>query len=97
MLMETRSTKTDTAVPDLEAVTERAREANERFAEAGRKVTTAYLDGVEKYVSGLAQFERKVAEQTQVEAIAGLLQTHAKLTEDVVKASVSAARDLIAV
>ena len=89
--METRSTKTDTAVPDLEAVTE----ANERIAEAGRKVTTAYLDGVEKYVSGLAQFERKVAEQTQVEAIAGLLQTHAKLTEDVVKASVSAARDLI--
>ena len=46
--------------PDLEAATERVREANERFAEAGRKVTSAYLDGIEKYVGGLTQFERKI-------------------------------------
>jgi hypothetical protein len=93
--MATDSTNINTAVPDFEAATERAREANERLLEAGRKVSSAYLDGVEKYVSGLAQFERKVAEQTHVEAVASLLDTHAKLTEDVVKASVSAARELI--
>ena len=93
--MATSSTKTHDIVPDFEAATERAREANDRLAEAGRKVTAAYLDGVEKYVAGLAQLERKVAEQTQVEAVASLLDTHAKLTEDVVKASVSAARELI--
>ena len=40
-------------------------------------------------------FERKVAEQSQVEVVASLLDTHAKLTEDVVNASVSAARELI--
>src|SRR5438034_876754 len=51
----------------------RASEGNDRVAEAGRKVTSVYLDGVEKYVSGLTQ-----------------------LTDEVTKASLSAARELIA-
>ena len=89
------STKTNTAVPDFEAATERAREANERLAGVGRKVTTAYLDGVEKYVAGVAQFERKFGTQTQVDAVASLLDTHADLTEEITKVSVSAARELI--
>jgi hypothetical protein len=86
--MATTTTK-NTFVPDLEA-------ASERFAEAGRKLTYAYLDGVEKYVSGVAQFERKLGEQAQAEPVASFLTAHAKLTEDVTKASVSAARELIA-
>jgi len=90
-----RSTKTNTAAPDLEAATERARETNERFAEVGRKVTGAYLDGVEKYVSGIAQVERRIGKQSHVEAVASLFDTHAKLTEDVTKASVAAARELV--
>ncbi|MGA2007030.1 MAG: hypothetical protein ABSH27_05655 [Solirubrobacteraceae bacterium] len=94
-IMPTAETHTNPVVPDFEAAAERAREANDRLAEAGRKVTTAYLDSVEKYVAGLAKFERKVAEQSQVEVVASLLDTHAKLTEEVVKASVSAARELI--
>jgi hypothetical protein len=93
--MATSSTKSRTSVPDLKAATERAREANDRLAEVGRKVSSANLDGVEKYAAGLAQFERKIGEQSQVEAVASLFDTHAKLTEDVVKASVSAARQLI--
>lgn len=93
--MATTSTKSRTFVPDLEAATERAREANDRLVDVGRKVSSAYLDGVEKYVAGLAQFERKIGEQSQVESVASLLGTHAQLTEDVVKASVSATRELI--
>lgn len=93
--MATSSTKTNTAVPDFEAATERAREANERLLEAGRKVSTAYLDGVENYISGLTQFERKVAEQSQVDAVASLLGAHADVTEEITKVSVSAARELI--
>jgi mono/diheme cytochrome c family protein len=89
------STKTNTAAPDFEAATERAREANDRLAEVSRKVTTAYLDGVEKYVSGIAQFERKVGTQTQVDAVASLLKTHADMTEEITRVSVSAARELI--
>jgi len=94
--MATAATKTGTVVPDLEAATEHAREVNDRVTEVGRKVTSAYLDGVEQYVSGLAQFERKLGEQSHVEAVADLFDAHAKLTEDVTKASVAAARELIA-
>ncbi len=91
----TTSTKTNQAVPDFQAAAERARETNERLLETGRKVSSTYLDGVETYVSGLLQFERKVADQSKVEPVASVLSTHAQLTEDVVKASVSAARELI--
>jgi hypothetical protein len=93
--MATTSTKSRTFVPDLEAATERAREANDRLVAVGRKVSSAYLDGVETYVAGLAQFERKIGEQSQVESVASLLGTHAQLTEDMVKANVSATRELI--
>jgi hypothetical protein len=89
------STKTNTALPDFEAATERTREANDRLAEVGRKVTTAYLDGVEKYVSRVAQFERQVGDQTKVDAVSSLLSTHADLAEEITKVSVSAARELI--
>jgi len=88
--------KTANVIPDLETATQRATEVNERLVDAGRKITSAYLDGVEKFVAGLAQFERKIAEQSQVEAISTLLETHAKVTEEVVNASVSAARELVA-
>ena len=92
--MAATSTKQQT-YPDLDAATERVREANERFIEAGRKVTGAYLDGLERYVGGLTQFERKLGAQSQVEAVTGLFNAHAKLTDDVTTATVSAARELI--
>ncbi len=93
--MAATSTKSSSFTPDLEAATERATEANERLVEVSRKVTTAYLDGVEKYVADFAELERKLGEQTKVDAVASLLRTHAQLTEAVAKASVSAARELI--
>jgi hypothetical protein len=83
------------AGPDLDAAGDRIREANDRFVSAGRKVTGAYLDGVEKYVTGVAQAERKLGEQSQIDAFGQLLDAHARLTEDFVKASVSATRELI--
>lgn len=82
--------------PDFEAATARLQEAGERVYDASRKVTGAYLDGVERYVSGLTQFERKLGEQAQLEPVAALLHAHAKLTDDVTKASLTAARELIA-
>jgi hypothetical protein len=94
--MAATTPKTNTTVADFEAATERAREANERLLEAGRKVSGAYLDGVENYVTGLAQLERKVAKQSQVDALSSMLGVHADLTEEITKVSVSAARELIA-
>jgi hypothetical protein len=92
--MATANTK-NSFVPDLDAAAERAREANGRLTEVGRKVTNAYLDGVEKYAESFADFERRLGKQTQVNAVAGVFETHAQLTEEVVKAGVAAARELI--
>ena len=94
--MAQTSSKQTPFIPDLEAAGERVREANDRFGEATRKVTGAYLDGVERYVAGITQFERKLAEQAQVEAVASVFNAHAALTDGVTKASVSAARELLA-
>ena len=60
--MAPASTKTNSAVPDFEAVTERARDANEQLLAAGRKISTAYLDGVESYVNaGLSAARELIA------------------------------------
>jgi hypothetical protein len=91
----TSSKQNNGMYPDLEAAGDRVREANERFFEAGRKVTNAYLDGVERYVGGLTQFERKLGAQAQVEAVTSLFNAHAKMTDDVTSATMSAARELI--
>jgi hypothetical protein len=66
--------------------------ARARNLEAGKKFTTAYIDGVEKYGAELVQSERKLAAQPPIDVFAGLLETQARLTEDVVKVSVSVAR-----
>ncbi|MGH2915309.1 MAG: hypothetical protein ACRDMX_10000 [Solirubrobacteraceae bacterium] len=95
--MTATHTKQNTnAYPDLEAAGERLRETNDRLTQAGRKLTGAYLDGFERYVHGLAQFERKLGEQSQLEPLAGVLHAHAKLAEDLTSAGVTAARELIA-
>jgi hypothetical protein len=93
--MDTTASPNHTPTPDFEAAAERVKKANDRIADAGRKVTSAYLDGVERYVVGLADAERKLAQQSQFESVGDLLSTHANIAEDVVKASVAATRELI--
>jgi hypothetical protein len=93
--MATSTSRNHTSTPDFEAAAERVKKANDRIADAGRKVTSAYLDGVERYVIGWTEAERKLAEQPQFESVSGLLDAHASITEDVFKASVAATRELI--
>jgi hypothetical protein len=83
-------------IPDLEITIDRVRETNDRLVNAARKATNSYLDRIEKYGADFAQAECKIAKQSQIDIFAGLLDTHAKLTENFVNASVSAARELIA-
>ncbi len=83
-------------IPDIEAATARVRESNKRLAQASRKVSSAYLDGIEKYLLGLAEIERKVAAQTQLQPVAQLIDAHATLTESLTKASIGGVRQLIA-
>ena len=94
--MATDSNHDTNVYPDFETAAEQAREAGDKLIEAGRKVTNAYLDGVEKYVHGVAQFQRKLGEQSKLEPFSGVLSAQAKLAEDLTSASVTAARELIA-
>ena len=95
--MATSTNEQNTLYPDLEAATDRVRQANDRFIEAGRKVTSAYIDGLERYVGGLTEFERKLGAQAQHDAVTSLFNAHAKMTDDVTNATVSVARELLAV
>lgn len=92
----TTTTKPKTFIPDFEAATERALEANERLAHAGRSITAAYLDGVERYVDGVAQFERKLGAQSKLDVVSDLFTAHAQMSQDLTKASLKVARELIA-
>ena len=95
--MAATQTKQDHVLyPDFESAAEQARQTGEKFADASRKITNAYLDGVEKYVHGVAQFQRKLGEQSKLEPVGAALTAQAKLAEDLTSASVSAARELIA-
>ena len=89
-------TKQDQSLyPDFESATEQARETSEKFLDASRKITNAYLDSIEKYVHGVAQYQRKLGEQSKIEPVTNVLTAQAKLAEDLTSASVTAARDLI--
>ncbi len=95
--MAATSPKKSTFTPGLEAAHDRTYEAGDRLAEVSRKLATAYLDGIEKYVADFAKLERKLGEQTKLDAVGSLISAHAQLTEEVAQASVSAARGLISV
>ena len=90
-----QSTNRQSIIPDLAAVNERIRETNDRWADATRKLTIAYLDGVDNYVAGVAKAERKLGAQSPVTALGDLVNIHADLTEDVFKAGVAATRELV--
>ncbi len=94
--MTATSSKSRNFIPDIDAAGEHVRETGDLMTAAGRKFTAAYLDGVERYVAGVAKAERKFGEQSQVEFVSSLLNAHASLTEDVVKAGLSVTRELIA-
>ena len=81
---------------DFETVVEQTRETSDKLVASSRKLTAAYLDGVEKYVGGVTQFQRKLGEQIKVEPFSGVLNAQAKLAEDLTSAGVAAARELIA-
>jgi hypothetical protein len=94
--MAAQTKQDSTLYPDFESAAEQVRETGDKFLEANRKITNAYLDGVEKYVHSVAQFQRKLGEQSKVEPFTGVLTAQAKLAEDLTSASVTAARELIA-
>ena len=86
------ATKTQTAVQDATA---QVQEIGERLVEASKKVANEYLNLTEKAAQSIVGVQRQVAEQTDVEWVAALIDAQAKFTADVTKVVVSSSRDLL--
>ena len=86
------ATKTQTTVQDATA---QAQELTERFVETSKKAAGEYLTLTEKTAQSVVAFQRQVAEQTDVEWLASILEAQAKFTGDVTKVLVSTSRELL--
>src|SRR3954470_19975418 len=86
------TTKTQTAVQDATA---QVQEINERLVDASKKVANEYLNLTEKTAQSIVGVQRQVAEQTDVEWVAAVIEAQAKFTADVTKVVVSSTRDLL--
>ena len=78
-----------------EATTERIRELNERIIDAGRKAGGAYLDAYEKALESIADYQERVAKQSDVEWISTVVDAQARFTRELTKLYVSTGRDLL--
>ncbi len=80
---------------DTEAAAERIRELNEQILEFGRKAGVTFLDAYETTLKTFADYQDKVADQSQVEWLANVARAQANFTREVTRVYTSTARDLI--
>ena len=86
------TTKTQTAVNDA---TVQVQEITERLVEASKKVASEYLNLTEKTAQSIVGLQRQVAEQTDVEWVAAVIDAQAKFNADVTKVVVQNGRELL--
>jgi hypothetical protein len=78
-----------------EATAARIRELNERLIESSKAAGATTLDGYEKALASLVDFEQKVAGASQLEWVSALASTHATVVRNVSAAYTKAARELL--
>ena len=91
--MATTAPKTQTAV--IEDATAQTQQLAESILEASKKAANEYLNLTEKAAESIVGLQRQVAEQTDVEWIASLINAQAQFTGDVTKVIVTSGRDLL--
>ena len=80
---------------DTEAAAERIRELNEQILEFGRKAGVTFLDAYETTLKTFADYQDKIADQSQVEWLANVARAQANFTREVTRVYTSSARDLL--
>jgi hypothetical protein len=78
-----------------EATTERVRDLNERILEGSRKAGGAYLDAYEKTLESIADYQERVAKQSDVEWVSTVVDAQARFTRELTKLYVSTGRELL--
>ena len=86
------ATKTQTAVQDATA---QVQEISERLVDASKKVANEYLNLTEKTAQSIIAVQRQVAEQTDVEWVAAVIDAQAKFNADVTNVLVQNGRELL--
>ena len=86
------ATKSQTTVQDATA---QVQEIGERLVEASKQVANEYLNLTEKTAQSIVGLQRQVAEQTDVEWVAAVIDAQAKFNADVTKVLVQNGRELL--
>jgi hypothetical protein len=89
MATETKTSK------ETEAATERIRELNEQILTFGRKAGVQFLDAYENTLKTFADYQDKIADQSQIEWIASIARAQANFTRELTRVYTSSARDLL--
>jgi hypothetical protein len=92
---QTDSSTSTFEVPSVEEATQGLRALNEQFVESSKTAGLKTLDAYEKAVTGIVDFEKKVAADSQVEWISSLATAHAKVLSDMTASYTTAVRDLL--
>ena len=78
-----------------DAAADRIRDLNERIIESSKKAGNTYLDIYEKTLKSIADYQKKVGEQSDVEWVTTIANAQAGFTRDLAGAYTSAARSLL--
>jgi hypothetical protein len=88
---------TSTKIPqDVNAAAEQVSEVSELLIKAGKRAGSCYLDGYEKLIENVTNYQQKLADQSKNETVQTLVATQLRLTRQLASAYTSAARELIA-
>jgi hypothetical protein len=69
---------------------------NDQLVEIGSKVGNLYLDSYEKTVADVAEFQKKLADQSKIEGVQSVVNAQVELVSDLTKATTAATRKVLA-
>lgn len=88
-------TKKSTTESQVDETVGRIRDLNENIVESARKAGNAYLDGYERTLKSIADYQEKIGKQSNVDWVTTLTKAQADFTRDVTRIYTGAARDVI--
>lgn len=91
--MATKNTAADTSA--FEDTASRIRELNEKLIQLAKESGQSSLDTYEKALQSLVDFEKSVANRSQLDWVTGLANTHAKFVQDLTGFYIKAAREAL--
>lgn len=74
---------------------QRIRDLTERFIDAAKAAGNASLDAYEQSLRNLLDFQERAANASQLEWVSTIATAHAKFVQDISKAYVTAAREML--